>query len=288
MSMPFLWMTNYTESTNQCDLSITLGYLIYVISLNVVFVFFPMFSLLYLYICIIIKTKKNYYTFIKVFSLIKNNTYKRRPQASDISCESLSNSYAIRKVSSLKRIFSSEPTSTHKETAVNYNYNTNTPNNNFLHENYNCKTTPTVSNYNLSAKRLSKSSEDLYNSTRMSRNHKSSSTSSLASMDFLIRLKAKQKFKTTVKISTLTIISFWFQVPIRLFVCWSYVNTYLAKFNIDYFENFIGKNYNQINLFYNLATLVYFLHFVSNSVIYNIFSVQFRKAFKSFWVFKKY
>ena len=128
-------------------------------------------------------------------------------------------------------------------------------------------------------KRLSKSSNDLLNTYRNGtlKSYNSSSSSSLASMDFVLRLKANQKYRSTAQISYLTIVSFWCQMPIRIFIWWSYTNTYSSKFGADYYGSFIENNFNTIFVYYNIFILIYFLDMVFNSVIYNIFSAQFRK-----------
>ena len=97
------------------------------------------------------------------------------------------------------------------------------------------------------------------------------------------KLKAKQQFKSTTKISILTILSFWCQVPIRLFTCWSYMSAYSSKLGQNYYESFIGNNYKTIFIYFNISTIVYFLNFVFNCIIYNIFSVEFRKEIKKFF-----
>ena len=153
----------------------------------------------------------------------------------------------------------------------------NSLNKNFLHENYTCESLK-ISNQ-IYCKRLSKSSNDLFNSYRnaTSKSYKSSSSSSLASMDFVLKLKANKKYRSTAQISYLTILSFWCQMPIRLFICWSYTNSYSSKFGVDFYGSFIENNFSTLCVYYNIFILIYFLDIVFNSVIYNIFSAQFRK-----------
>ena len=148
-----------------------------------------------------------------------------------------------------------------------------------MHENYNYET---MAKPSIMSKILSKSYNDLFDKNFI--NHfkslksPTSFSSSMVSMDTLFKLKTKRKYKSTVHISILTILSFWCQVPIRLFICWSYTNSFLFKFGINNYQNFLEDNYQTIIFYYNFFILVYFLNIVFNSVIYNIFSVQFRKA----------
>ena len=84
------------------------------------------------------------------------------------------------------------------------------------------------------------------------------------------------KIKLTRIISLITLAFFSFHLPVRIFLCWSYFR--------DYFESIESierskQAISSINLLSHIATLVYFLHCISNPIIYNVFSIKFRKAF---------
>ena len=78
-----------------------------------------------------------------------------------------------------------------------------------------------------------------------------------------------------------TIVFFCCQIPVRLFLCWSYI--------VHHFSPIILENHSEmevddayiflINLISQITSLIYFLHCISNSIIYNILSAKFRKAF---------
>ena len=218
MATPFIWITNYEKALDECDLNLTFVYLVYIISLNIIFVVLPMIVLTYFYIGIIIKSKKNYKSIQSMFAPIhikmeKTSTSSARlsRQPSEVDPLKISNIQSMR-----------------------------------LREN-------------------------------LDNNDKEKSSSSV------FKLKAKQKFKSTAKISILTVLSFWCQVPIRLFTCWSYTSAYSSKLGQNYYESFIGNNYKTIFIYFNVSTIVYFLNLVFNCIIYNIFSVEFRKEIKKFF-----
>ena len=68
-------------------------------------------------------------------------------------------------------------------------------------------------------------------------------------------------------------------LPVRVFLLWSYLNTYLVTRSKDYAMDFTEKQFNIINTIANTVKVIYFTHCVSNSIIYNIVSTKFRKAF---------
>ena len=79
-----------------------------------------------------------------------------------------------------------------------------------------------------------------------------------------------------------TIVFFCCQLPVRIFLCWSYlinqfspivVNDNNLEIKVDESNIFL------INLISQITSLIYFLHCISNSIIYNILSAKFRKAF---------
>jgi len=183
MAMPFLWMTDYDKNEDECDLNITYVYLIYIISLNIIFVVLPMIVLTYFYICIIIKSKKNYKSLRNMFTQAQNANKKS-------SLKLRSKSYSLK--------------------IINRASQSNSSNINSLNESTICE----------ALNRRLNSDANQFRSLRKS---------SLTSIDLLFNLKAKQKFKSTAKISILTVLSFWCQVPMRLFICWSYMTTYFVQ-----------------------------------------------------------
>ena len=220
MATPFLWITNYEKSLDECDLDLTFVYLVYIISLNIIFVALPMIVLTYFYVCIIVKSKKNYKSIQKMFASM--HIKKERTSISSAKLSRQPSDASSFKISNI---------------------------------------------HNMSL------SESLYNTEK----EKSSSST--------YKIKTKRQFKSTAKISILTVLSFWCQVPIRLFTCWSYMSAYSSRLGQNYYESFIGNNYTTIFIYFNISTIVYFLNFVFNCIIYNIFSVEFRKEIKKFFGF---
>ena len=233
-----------------------------------------MFLHTYLYIRIIINTKRNYNSFKNMFGEKKAKSKTSKTSHADVSNEvSDLKKNRIKKKVSFKQALSS--TSIQQESKFNYKSSVDKS---FLNETFSCDV---VTRKDIFSKKLSKNSLDLAN-TKRNRIFKSLSSSSLVSMDFLIKLKAKRKYKSTAHISIVTILSFWCQAPIKLFICWSCLNSYLSKFDLNDYENFIDENYDAIIIYYNLASLIYLLNIVFNCIIYNIYCSRFRKALKNF------
>ena len=272
--LPFLWMTNYDQDRDECDLNITLAYLIYTIGLNVIFEFIPMFLHTYLYICIIINNKKNYNSFQNMFGETKTKSKTKTARPTDVSIKvSDLKKVRIKKKVSFKRTLST--TSTYQESKLSYKSSVDK---NFLNETFTCDVI--TKNDDIVSKKQTKKIS-LVN-TKGNRLFKSQSSSSLASMDFVIKLKAKRKYESTAHISIMTILSFWCQAPIRLFICWSCLNSYLSKFELNDYETLIDDNYDAIIIYYNFASFIYLLNIVFNCIIYNIYCSRFRKALKRF------
>ena len=88
----------------------------------------------------------------------------------------------------------------------------------------------------------------------------------------------------TITILFMTIAFFCCQLPIRIFILWSF--SYQLKQNSD---NPVQSeiNYELINIISFIARLIYFLHGISNPLIYNISSSKFRRAFLSLFCLSK-
>ena len=89
------------------------------------------------------------------------------------------------------------------------------------------------------------------------------------------------KLKFTIIISTVTIVFFIFQLPVRIFLCWSYLNHYMSIF-VWKDELIDESNFYIVDLISHMTKLIYFMHCISNPIIYNVVSNKFRKAFIQF------
>jgi hypothetical protein len=119
-----------------------------------------------------------------------------------------------------------------------------------------------------------------------------------------------KKINHTVMISMVALAFFFCQLPLRIFLLWSY-NT---SANLPPIEPFASnqtdsvvdstsvngemsvlsptESINQDSIFYinlwgHISTIVYFLHCVSNPIIYNLISIKFRRAFLNLSRFQK-
>jgi hypothetical protein len=86
----------------------------------------------------------------------------------------------------------------------------------------------------------------------------------------------KNKIKTIINISFVTLAFFSCQLPIRVFLLWSYLHNYFTSIEPEFITE---ERFNLINIISYLSTFIYFLHCISNPIIYNISSTKFRKAF---------
>ena len=93
-----------------------------------------------------------------------------------------------------------------------------------------------------------------------------------------VKLNGKSKFEYLIKFSIVTIVFICCQLPVRAFLCWSYYTTYNSFYAQNYDGSLIENNFRLINLVSNTCTLIYYLHCVSNPVIFFILSVKFQKA----------
>lgn len=103
--------------------------------------------------------------------------------------------------------------------------------------------------------------------------------------------KANKKAKVTITISIITIVFYCCQLPARVFLCLSYLNDYMLLNQLES-EHHEDGHFSETSIFFlsffsHLATFIYFLHCISNPIIYNLLSSKFRKAFWSASKFRK-
>ena len=88
-----------------------------------------------------------------------------------------------------------------------------------------------------------------------------------------------QTFKKVRFIIIVTILFFFCQLPVRVFLCWSYLSDYISPLIVNDTNDESQVFY--IDLLSHITTFIYFLHCISNSIIYNVMSKKFRTAFMS-------
>jgi hypothetical protein len=86
-------------------------------------------------------------------------------------------------------------------------------------------------------------------------------------------LSKKRKFTTII--SMVSVIFYCCQLPSRLFLCWSYFND-----TIEISQS--STNFNLFDILSHIVILIYFLHCVSNPIIYNFLSSEFQLYFQNF------
>jgi hypothetical protein len=77
----------------------------------------------------------------------------------------------------------------------------------------------------------------------------------------------------------LTIVFFCCQLPIRIFICWANWKNNFSPILMDEHDIESREYFYLTDFISRSTTLIYFLHCVSNPIIYNALSVKFRNAF---------
>jgi hypothetical protein len=243
-------MTVYNTNPDQCELHINFQNLLYVIGLNITIIFIPVVVLVALYITIIIKSWNNYRNHIKICSFSKISSFKGEKNRFKLLYET---------------------------------YNLKNSNNNIIStlSSENCLNLNLVNGNNEIIRLRPSISTNNSNNIEIGKNHLSSH-GSLFSLDNIMKEKAKKEFKSIFKLSTVTILAFFLQLPRRVFLCWSYLNSYWSIFDNGYFEDFFEQYNDSINpiFFINVINLVYLMYLIFNSIIYNLFSCKFRSTLK--------
>jgi hypothetical protein len=122
------------------------------------------------------------------------------------------------------------------------------------------------------------------------------------------RSALSRKINHTIMILMVAIMFFLCQMPMRIFLLWSYYSssqqphinmehesndTLFEALNITVYNRTAGndiinvESYFYITLTAHCTTIIYFLHCVSNPIIYNFVSIKFRKAFISLSGFRQ-
>ena len=225
-------------------------HLIYIIALNVLFIFLPTIGLLILYIIIIIKIKKQIMFITITYTLKENVSIKiRKP------CSSAGNHRTSSTRSTKSTARSNATINSNVDTKMEYDEKENSCRASII------RRSTAISNYNTNM--INRYNRQISNKREFKNN-------------------TINKFKFTIIISSITIVFFCFQLPVRVFLCWSYLNHYLLTFVWNQDLIIDDSNINIISLVSHITSLIYFLHCISNPIIYNVVSNKFRKAFIQF------
>lgn len=103
-----------------------------------------------------------------------------------------------------------------------------------------------------------------------------------------VKKGSNKKSKITIIISITTILFYCCQLPVRIFLSWSYFRDYAYRTNLNLKQySVFDVNSHTINHVSKAVTIIYFLQCISNPIIYNLLSSRFRKTFSSFSDYKK-
>jgi preprotein translocase subunit YajC len=185
-------MTDYI--TDQCQLNMELIHIIYVLSLNVIFIFMPAVALVIFYILIIIKLEKH------------NKLMKER------------------QLQYMNKFVTSQG--------------------------------------------LLKKNEQISNNK-----------SGMNSQEQNEILNTMGDYKAKMRLILITYLKaflfFSLHLPIKIFIFWSYINFYIYPVDLNEIDQNNDSKIQLTNLLSNIATLIYFLHCISNPIIYNFSSTRF-------------
>jgi hypothetical protein len=92
--------------------------------------------------------------------------------------------------------------------------------------------------------------------------------------------KSSYRIKTRkiLRASYSAFVFFCCHLPIRIFIFWSYIANYLSPIVLNEANAINNFRVRLTDLISNIATLIYFLHTISNPIIYNFSSIKFRIA----------
>ena len=316
-------MAEFNTNPDQCLLNMQIPHLIYVFILNIVLIFIPTIGLTVLYIYIIINLRKHYKLFnqpaksndnenglrihsknsIRMYKTNNNNNIKRiNNEVSKSSTTSAQEVYkSIKSLNQSKQKKSLNTESRGKKSSV-FKWNAKKSRScsfcfSGINSKYECRCE--IGNQQefrtkfLSSKFV-KGSLDGSAIVHVKKN-KFNSMNNFTHLE-PIRFQSLKRSETTynkvnftVVISLITLIFFCCQLPIRIFLLWSYFthNVSPPPMLISDETPIVTNEINFINIISNTATLIYFFHCISNPIIYNLLSIKFRRAFLSLGISHK-
>ena len=100
------------------------------------------------------------------------------------------------------------------------------------------------------------------------------------SRSLLIHKNCIKERRLTIIISFVSFLFYCCQLPSRLFLSWAYIND-MMEINYETSDSQLLDNFSLFNILSEVFALIYFLHCVTNPIIYNLLSSKFRKSFMS-------
>ena len=263
ISVPYLWLADYLTDPNQCHLNMDKFHLVYIYSMNTLFVFIPTISLTVLYLIIIAKIKK-----------IGKNSYTN---------DSTSN---ITSKTDLNSIYNNEKKIIYRKSSACFFENKNNKRNAKLRSSNSSMNPPKIKIvFKKYPSEHGTPREKIYLIPNKMLNKSIEIDSKITAVD---SKSNGRKLSFTI---ILTVTFFCCQLPIRIFICWANWKNTFSPVLIDENKTENIESYYHVDLISRSTTLMYYLHCVSNPIIYNIFSFKFRKAFlfvvKNLFSFKK-
>lgn len=324
IAIPFLFMAEQTGQPAQCHLQMKMIHIVYVVILNIILIFLPTIGLSFLYIFIIIMLRKHYKLFshkehdmndqrLRVHSFtrrqtkIKNHRYtsKFNYPRSSMPMKSQS-SGSDDQSSSSRQIRANIRSVSLNSNTLNHNCNRNdrkvskscTFCFSSLNKRYECRCNighhKIPSQYFNNTNNLVVCYTNNTNFSNLISKQPKYCNNNNAEPEVNICTQIKQnesatysKLNFTIVISLVTLVFFCCQIPARIFLLWSYLRDYIEP-PLIIIDGSADKNeIHIISIVSNVTSFVFFLHCISNPIIYNILSIKFRKAFLSLGLSKK-
>ena len=269
----FLPYTENNETLNQCYLAITTPYYVYMIVYTTIIIFIPTIFLTFLYLRMIFMLKISYrVNFNEVYMPKLKNLINK--SSADLKQKVEINSQSFSEKSDLP--VEKNPSMAKIENKCRFYKFSNR---------HKKKLNKAI---RITIKSNDDSSSSLINSQKLNIFKKNQSSfhninlnRDIGKLSQLKALNMRKRF--TITILSMTVAFFCCQLPIRIFILWSFSYQLRQSSSIEYSE----INYELINIISFVARLIYFLHGISNPLIYNISSSKFRHAFLSLFCISK-
>ncbi len=292
LSLPMIKITEFlpysdkNQTVNQCYLAITKPYYIYMISYTSIIIFVPTVFLAFLYMKIILILRISYRVNLNELSTPKMRGLLMKPIVKNEKIaekSGFSDSFSNKSDFQVKN----DPKSLMETKAENKSRFYKYPNrlkkdklNSIKMQKISIKSEPDFSCTSLTN---SQKFNSIKSKTLSFHNISVTRDNYLKKLSQLRAFKNRKRF--TITILFMTIAFFCCQLPIRIFILWSF------SYQLRQISNDVNGhpeiNYELINMISFIARLIYFLHGISNPLIYNISSSKFRRAFLSLFCLSK-
>ena len=269
MSLPLFFMVRFLNEPDRCQLDPNIIHIAYLIGINILIIFIPALILPVLYLAVF-KKIRDFDKFLSKSDYFHQNAFRMIQKESNLTTGK--NFETWNKNSFNTTLYGSDG-HLKSQLSINSQFNPrlSEPALRLDFKNYSLRNSLFASYSN----QLSLRDPYRINSTSSGLNFIKKET-----FNTNLKLNIKnQTFKKVRFIIIVTILFFFCQLPVRMFLCWSYLSHYISPLIVNDTNDESQVFY--IDLLSHITTFIYFLHCISNSIIYNVMSKKFRTAFMS-------